>query len=88
MDYTPQMKNRLKRIDGQIRGILRMMEQGEDCRDIVTQLTAARTAIDRTLGLVVGRNLEECLRKQLKEGDESSTQHLINEAVQLLVKSR
>lgn len=87
MDYTPQMKNRLKRIDGQICGILRMMEQGEDCRDIVTQMTAARTAIDRALGLVVGKNLEECLRQQIKEG-EGSAEHLINEAVQMLVKSR
>ncbi|GGL65034.1 metal-sensitive transcriptional regulator [Sporolactobacillus putidus] len=87
MNYTPQMKNRLKRIEGQIRGILRMMEQDEDCRSIVTQLTAARTAIDRSLGLVVGANLEECLRKQIQDGDES-TQQLINEAVQMLVKSR
>lgn len=86
MEYTPEMKNRLKRIDGQIRGILRMMDQGEDCRSIVIQMTAARTAMDRALGLVVGKNLEECLRKQLENN--GSAEDLINEAVNMLVKSR
>jgi Uncharacterized protein conserved in bacteria len=87
MNYTPKMKNRLKRIDGQIRGILRMMEEGEDCRSIVTQMTAARTAMDRALGLVVGTNLEECLRRQIEHGDGTAEQ-VINEAIQMLVKSR
>ncbi|RYL97976.1 metal-sensitive transcriptional regulator [Sporolactobacillus sp. THM7-7] len=87
MNYTPEMKNRLKRIDGQIRGIIRMMEQDEDCRNIVTQMTAARTAMDRAIGLVVGKNLEECLRSQILSG-EGTGEKLINEAVQMLVKSR
>ncbi|WP_010632112.1 metal-sensitive transcriptional regulator [Sporolactobacillus vineae] len=87
MNYTPQMKNRLKRIDGQIQGILRMMEADEDCRNVVTQMTAARTAMDRALGLVVGTNLEECLRRQIESGD-GTTEQVINEAVQMLVKSR
>ncbi|GGL57374.1 metal-sensitive transcriptional regulator [Sporolactobacillus putidus] len=87
MDYTTQMKNRLKRIDGQIQGILRMMEEGADCRNIVMQMTAARTAMDRALGLIVGKNLEDCLRRQIENGEGSSDQ-LINEAVQMLVKSR
>lgn len=86
MNYTPQMKNRLKRIDGQIRGVLRMMDEGEDCQQIVTQMTAARTAMDRALGLVVGSNLEACLRKQIESG--GSTEELINEAVKMLVRSR
>ncbi|WP_010631445.1 metal-sensitive transcriptional regulator [Sporolactobacillus vineae] len=87
MEYTAQMKNRLKRIDGQIRGILNMMEQGEDCRSVVTQMTAARTAMDRALGLVIGKNLEACLREQIENG-KGSTESIVNEAVQMLVKSR
>ncbi|MFT8361969.1 MAG: metal-sensitive transcriptional regulator [Sporolactobacillus sp.] len=86
MNYTPQMKNRLKRIDGQIRGILRMMEEEENCQQIVTQMTAARTAIDRVIGLVVGSNLENCLRRQIEDG--GSTEELINEAVKMIVRSR
>ncbi|MGL6103815.1 MAG: metal-sensitive transcriptional regulator, partial [Exiguobacterium acetylicum] len=34
MDYDRKMKNRVSRIEGQLRGILRMMEEGQDCRDV------------------------------------------------------
>ena len=51
----------VKRIEGQIRGVLKMMEEGQDCRDVVSQLSASRTAIDRTMGLIVSENLVECV---------------------------
>ena len=38
---------RLRRLEGQIRGLQRMVEEGEECRDIVTQLAAAKGALDR-----------------------------------------
>jgi DNA-binding FrmR family transcriptional regulator len=39
--------NRLRRIEGQIRGIQRLIDEGSECRDVVTQLSAARGALDR-----------------------------------------
>ncbi|MGO4886282.1 metal-sensitive transcriptional regulator [Anaerobacillus sp. MEB173] len=86
MDYTTQMKNRVKRIEGQVKAILRMMEEGKDCKDLVIQMSAARNALDRTIGVVVGSNLEQCVRSQIENGED--TQLLIQEAVTLLVKSR
>ncbi|MFC5703127.1 metal-sensitive transcriptional regulator [Cohnella faecalis] len=86
MEYNSQIQNRLKRIEGQIRGVLGMMEEGKDCRDIVTQLTAIRTAVDRSIGLVIGSNLEHCIQDELKNGN--SPDKVIQEAVELLVKSR
>lgn len=38
---------RLRRVEGQIRGLQRMIDEGDECRDIVTQLAAARSALDR-----------------------------------------
>jgi len=87
MKYDDQMKNRVKRIEGQLRGILRMMEENKDCKEVITQLSAARTAIDRTIGVVVSSNLVECVQKA-KETGERSTEELVKEAVNLLVKSR
>jgi DNA-binding FrmR family transcriptional regulator len=87
MEYTREMKNRLRRIEGQIRGVLRMLEEEKDCKDVITQLSASRTAIDRTIGLIVGTNLEQCLREQMEKGDNTNTD-FVKEAVQLLVKSR
>ncbi|PEI44160.1 metal-sensitive transcriptional regulator [Bacillus pseudomycoides] len=87
MEYNQDIKNRLKRIEGQIRGVLRMIEEEKVCKEVITQLTASRSAMDRTIGLIVGTNLENCLREQFEKGD-TSNEDLIKEAVQLLVKSR
>jgi DNA-binding FrmR family transcriptional regulator len=86
LEYDKQVVNRLKRIEGQIKGVLGMMEKGKDCRDIITQLSAARNAIDRTMAVIVSTNLEKCVRENVEHGEE--TEHLVNEAVELLIKSR
>lgn len=86
MEYTTQIQNRVKRIEGQLRGVLRMMEEGKDCKEVITQLSAARSAIDRTMGLVVSTNLVECALEAERTGE--SVDEMIQEAVGLLVKSR
>jgi len=63
-----------------------MIEQNKDCKDVVTQLSASRSAIDRTIGLIVSLNLEQCVRENIEKGE--STEKLVKEAVELLVKSR
>lgn len=86
MEFDEKIKNRVKRIEGQLRGILRMMEENKDCKDVITQLSAARTAIDRTIGVAVSSNLVECVRTA--DGKGESTEELVKEAVELLVRSR
>ncbi len=87
MDYNDQIKNRVKRIEGQLRGILRMMEENKDCKEVITQLSASRTAIDRTIGVIVSSNLVECVQ-EAKNRDGKSMEELVKDAVNLLVKSR
>ncbi|MHC0039391.1 metal-sensitive transcriptional regulator [Pseudoneobacillus sp. C159] len=87
MDYNDQMKNRIKRIEGQLRGILRMMEENKDCKEVITQLSASRTAIDRTIGVIVSTNLVECVQHADNQG-EKRMEDIVKEAVDLLVKSR
>ncbi|MBM7660052.1 DNA-binding FrmR family transcriptional regulator [Bacillus mesophilus] len=86
MEYNEQMKNRVKRMEGQLRGILRMMEEGKDCKEVITQLSAVRSAVDRTVGVVVSTNLVECVLEAESKGQNAND--LIKEAVNLLVKSR
>ncbi|ARI75804.1 metal-sensitive transcriptional regulator [Halobacillus mangrovi] len=85
MEYNDAMRNRVKRLEGQLRGVLKMMDEGKDCKDVITQLSASRSAIDRTIGLVVSSNLVECIQEA---DDSQDKEDSINEAVQLLVKSR
>ena len=87
MEYDDKVKNRLKRVEGQIKGILRMMEEGKDCKEVITQLSASRTAIDRSIGVIVSANLVECIR-QMDESDDRTHEDVVKEAVDLLVKSR
>ncbi|SER80054.1 DNA-binding transcriptional regulator, FrmR family [Gracilibacillus ureilyticus] len=86
MDYDQKVKNRMKRIEGQVRGLIKMMDEGKECRDVVTQMSAVRSALDRTAALIVSTNLERCIREEKADGE--SSEELIKEAVNLLVKSR
>lgn len=86
MEYDKKIVNRLKRSDGQLHGVLNMMEEGKDCVDIVTQLSAVRSSIDRTISLVVAENLVECVQENIKEG--STGEERIQQAIELLMKSR
>lgn len=86
MVYDKKIENRLKRIEGQIRGVMNMMQEGKDCKEVVTQLSAVRSAIDRTMGVIVSTNLEQCIRENMETGEGTDT--LVKEAVELLVKSR
>jgi len=53
---------RLRRIEGQIRGLQRMIEEGQECEAILTQLMAARAALDKAGLYIVERYLDDCLR--------------------------
>jgi len=53
--------NRLRRAQGQIGGILRMIEEGRDCKDVVTQLAAVNSALDRAGFAIIATGLKQCL---------------------------
>lgn len=86
MEYDKKIVNRLKRSDGQLHGVLNMMEEGKDCVDIVTQLSAVRSSIDRAISLIVAENLVECVQENIKDG--STGEERIQQAIELLMKSR
>ena len=84
--YSKNIINRIKRAEGQMRGILAMMENGKNCSDVVTQLSAVRSSIDRAMGIIVAENLVACVNDQEKDG--MSKEESVQQAINLLVKSR
>ena len=60
-DATEPVIKRLKRAHGQIAGIIRMLEDGRECEDVVTQLAAVAKAIDRAGFTLVSAGMKECL---------------------------
>jgi DNA-binding FrmR family transcriptional regulator len=53
--------NRIKRAQGQLAGVLRMLEEGRECEDVVIQLAAVSRAIDRAGFAIVATGLQQCL---------------------------
>ncbi len=53
--------NRIKRAQGQLAGVLRLIEEGRDCEDVVTQLAAVSKALDRAGFSIVATGLQQCL---------------------------
>ena len=60
-DELEQAVKRLRRAQGQIGGVLRMIAEGRDCEDIVTQLSAASRALDRAGVAIISTGLKQCL---------------------------
>lgn len=76
------IKDRLARIEGQIRGIQRMIDEGRPCDDILTQVLAARTALERTAGEIVGTYIDECIT----EGSPDEARSRLTRTVKLLTR--
>lgn len=68
-DEAKKIVNRLRRAQGQLGAVLAMIEDGRDCRDIVTQLSAASSAIDRAGFAIIASAMKECLREGENGGD-------------------
>lgn len=77
---------RLKRSEGQLRGIQKMMEEDRDCIDIITQLTAVRSSVDRIIELMITENLTTCINQPLD--DPEAQKERLEEAVQYLIKRK
>ena len=58
---TEEAVKRLRRVEGQLGGIARMIQEGRDCEDVITQLAAASKALDRTGFMIVASGMRQCV---------------------------
>jgi DNA-binding FrmR family transcriptional regulator len=82
-DGARHVVDRLRRIEGQVRGLQRMVIAGEDCESILTQVMAARAALDRVAGQVVLENLEACFAAR----SPAAARHKAARTIQLLARN-
>lgn len=74
-----EVLKRLRRIEGQIKGIQKMIEEEKQCADILTQVAAARAAINKVGSLILQRYAKTCLQDALeKENEELSLDDLLD----------
>ncbi len=76
------LMNRLKRIEGQVRGIQRMLEEDAYCADILTQVSAANSALNGFSKELLSEHLHTCVAKDIRQGKDEA----IDELAELLRK--
>ncbi len=81
VDVRDKLIKRLLRIEGQVRGVRRMLEEERDCADIVTQLAAIRGAVHQTSVLVVQEYAVNCLSNP---GQQDAPEEMVARLVQTL----
>lgn len=86
LEYNKKMINSIHRIQGQLNGVIKMMEEEKNCKDVISQLSASKSSIQRLMGIIISENLVECVK--MSEENSEDSQALINEAVELLIKSK
>jgi len=65
-----KLNNRLKRIEGQIRGLQKMVEEDKYCIDVITQTSAIRSALKSVEDVLLESHLSTCVVSQIKSGKE------------------
>jgi DNA-binding FrmR family transcriptional regulator len=78
---------RLKKIEGQVRGIARMVEEGRYCIDIVNQMMAARAALKKAEEELLKRHVGHCVENAIASGDASDQRQKIAELMDILVRT-
>lgn len=78
------MLNRLKRTEGQLRGIQKMIEEDQECIDIVTQLSAVRSSINSMMGIVIAQKVQSCIDHPSDNSEEQEAR--LQEAIKLIIR--
>jgi DNA-binding FrmR family transcriptional regulator len=78
---------RLKRIEGQVRGLARMVEQDRYCIDIVTQISAVRAALRRVEEEVLRDHVAHCVEHTVASGNKADQRRKISELMDVLARA-
>jgi DNA-binding FrmR family transcriptional regulator len=78
---------RLSRIEGQVRGLSRMVEEDRYCIDIVTQISAVRAALRRVEEEVMREHISHCVEHAIQSGDRAEQRRKIAELMDVLSRS-
>jgi DNA-binding FrmR family transcriptional regulator len=83
-DKTRRLRNRLNRIEGQVRGVARMLEEERYCIDVLTQIRAIHVALKGVEGEILKAHLNHCIESAIVAGDQNEQRKKAAELIQLL----
>ncbi len=82
-----KVRARLQRIEGQVRGISRMVEDDRYCIDVLTQVNAARAALENVALILLRDHTEHCVAEAIQAGDGAAKVRELSDAVARLVRA-
>jgi CsoR family transcriptional regulator, copper-sensing transcriptional repressor len=87
-EHDPKLITRLNRVEGQVRGISKMVTEGRYCIDILTQLQAVRAALAKVESAILQDHFGKCIEGAIASGDATEQRAKVNELIELLERSR
>jgi len=85
-DVKDNLDKRLKRIEGQVKGIRRMIDEGKNCQDILTQVAAAKSALKMVGNLVLNHYAGECLCSTVSAKDKKTKLEELQKLIQTITR--
>jgi DNA-binding FrmR family transcriptional regulator len=82
-----KIQARLRRVEGQVRGVEKMVAEDRYCIDVLTQVNAARAALESVALLLLADHTQHCVTEAIRSGAGAGKVRELNEAVQRLVRS-
>jgi len=78
--------NRINRIQGQVEGVKKMIDEGKYCIDIITQISAIRSALSSLSGIILQNHIEHCLVHAFEQQDKELQEKMIKEIMDIYKK--
>jgi CsoR family transcriptional regulator, copper-sensing transcriptional repressor len=85
-DTKAKARGRLRRIEGQVQGLQRMVENDAYCVDILLQISAVQGALEQVQKLLLGRHIESCVTDALRSGSKTDRQQKIEELLDVFAR--
>ena len=87
-DIKTSCQKRLNRIEGQVRGLGKMVEENRYCIDVITQIAAVRAALDRVEEEILGDHVAHCVEHAIQSGSKGEQRKKIAELIDVFGRSR
>lgn len=80
---TTDIQRRLKSVEGHVRGVQRMVDEGAYCIDVVNQITAIQRALKKVSGLVLDQHLHSCVTAAIRGKDVAAREQVLGELIEV-----
>ena len=87
MENKQQLLNRLKSVEGHVRGVQRMVEEDSYCVDIIKQTMAVQRALEKFNSIILDRHLQGCVTTAIRSDDAGERERVIHELLQVFETS-